>query len=62
MSLPVTSLDCSESKTLNVTLNRKNYPIICMLPHCYRIMLKQNLRKHCISLHNFTLEDDLPEY
>ena len=44
-----------------MTAKSRNCPIICMLPHCFRIMLKQNYRKHCKSFHNFTLEDDLPE-
>ena len=60
MSLLIPSHSCT-ANTSKMNIKSTNYPIICMFPHCFRIMLKRNHRQHCKSLHNISLEEDLPE-
>ena len=49
------------AKTSKMAIKSRNYPIICIVPHCFRIMLKRNYLTHCKSFHNISLEEDLPE-
>ena len=40
----------------------KFLPIICTFTHCFRLMLKHSYRRHCIKHHNYSVEDNLPDF
>ena len=37
-------------------------PIICTYTDCFRLMLKHSYRRHCVKYHNFSVEDNLPDF
>ena len=47
---------------INLFLKCRNIPVTCILPGCFRIMLKKCYRQHCTIFHQLSVEDDLPEF
>ena len=39
-------------------LKSEDYPIICLFPNCYRIMLKKSYQLHCLRYHKLSAQND----